>query len=152
MAGIYVHIPFCRQKCYYCDFYKTVNVSLQQKFLLILKEEAKVRKNYLQGESIETIYFGGGTPSVLTVPEITDLLIFFREKFVLRTNPEITLEANPDDLNTDYLKGIREAGVNRLSMGIQAFQDKHLKKMNRRGFFCYGDHEVKSLEDCRILV
>ena len=74
MAGIYIHIPFCRQKCYYCDFYKTVNTSLKQKFLDILQEEAKVRKNYLQNETVETIYFGGGTPSVLEIKELEEIL------------------------------------------------------------------------------
>ena len=132
MAGIYIHIPFCRQKCYYCDFYKTVNTSLQQKFLTTLKTEANVRKNYLQYESVETIYFGGGTPSVLTVPELMDLMSFLKREFKLSADAEITLEANPDDLSPEYLDGIRTAGINRLSMGIQAFQDEHLKKMNRR--------------------
>ena len=72
MAGIYIHIPFCRQKCYYCDFYKTVNISLQQNFIEALKNEAKIRKNYLNNETVETIYFGGGTPSVLTAAELAD--------------------------------------------------------------------------------
>ncbi len=132
MAGIYIHIPFCRQKCYYCDFYKTVNTSLRQKFLSTLKAEAKVRKIYLQNESLETIYFGGGTPSVLTVPELSDILQFLRQEYQVEDGAEITLEANPDDLTSAYLKGIKSAGINRLSIGIQSFQDKHLKKMNRR--------------------
>lgn len=132
MAGIYIHIPFCRQKCYYCDFYKTVNTSIQQKFLTTLKTEAKVRKNYLQNEMVETIYFGGGTPSVLTVSEIAEVLQFFYNEFDVSSSAEITLEANPDDLNLNYLKGIRTAGINRLSVGIQSFHDEHLKKMNRR--------------------
>lgn len=132
MAGIYIHIPFCRQKCYYCDFYKTVNTSLKQKFLDILQEEAKVRKNYLQNESVETIYFGGGTPSVLKNSELEDILTVLNTHYQIAENPEITFEANPDDLTVDYLKGLKKSGVNRLSIGIQAFQDVHLKKMNRR--------------------
>ena len=132
MAGIYVHIPFCRQKCFYCDFYKTVNTSLQQKFLSVLKDEAKVRKNFMLNETVKTIYFGGGTPSVLTSSELEDLLGFFRNEFAVDVDAEITLEANPDDLSKEYLSGIFRAGVNRLSVGIQSFQDEHLKKMNRR--------------------
>jgi oxygen-independent coproporphyrinogen-3 oxidase len=132
MAGIYIHIPFCRQKCYYCDFYKTVNTSLSKRFLSVLKEETKVRKNYILNETVDTIYFGGGTPSVLTVSELADLLRFFKNEFTVNSNAEITFEANPDDLSVDYLKGIKDAGVNRLSIGIQSFQNKHLEKMNRR--------------------
>ncbi len=132
MAGIYIHIPFCRQKCYYCDFYKTVNTSLQQKFLSCLKEEAKVRKNYLQNETIKTIYFGGGTPSVLTISELNNTINFLHHEFQVLSDAEITLEANPDDLSLEYLKGIKQAGINRLSIGIQSFNDKHLQKMNRR--------------------
>jgi len=132
MAGIYVHIPFCRQKCFYCDFYKTVNTSLQQKFLSVLKDEAKVRKNFILNEPVKTIYFGGGTPSILSPSELEDLLSFFRNEFAVDVDAEITLEANPDDLNKEYLNGIFRAGVNRLSVGIQSFQDEHLKKMNRR--------------------
>jgi oxygen-independent coproporphyrinogen-3 oxidase len=132
MAGIYIHIPFCRQKCYYCDFYKTVNTSQSKRFLSVLKDEAKVRKNYILNEPVETIYFGGGTPSVLTAPELADLLRFFKNEFKVNSDAEITFEANPDDLSVDYLKGIKDAGVNRLSIGIQSFQNKHLEKMNRR--------------------
>lgn len=132
MAGIYIHIPFCRQKCYYCDFYKTVNTSLKQKFLSVLNEEAKLRKNYLQNETVKTIYFGGGTPSVLEISELNKILSEIHSHFEVSSEAEITFEANPDDLTTEYLKEIKQAGINRLSIGIQAFQNTHLKKMNRR--------------------
>jgi len=132
MAGIYIHIPFCRQKCYYCDFYKTVNTSLTEKYLSGLKQEAKLRKNYLQNEVVETIYFGGGTPSVLTANELEAILNHISENYKLSNQLETTFEANPDDLTPDYLNAIKSAGINRLSIGIQAFQDVHLKKMNRR--------------------
>ena len=132
MAGIYIHIPFCRQKCYYCDFYKTVNTSLTEKYLSGLKQEAKLRKNYLQNEVVETIYFGGGTPSVLTANELEAILNHISENYKLSNQLETTFEANPDDLTPDYLNAIKLAGINRLSIGIQAFQDVHLKKMNRR--------------------
>lgn len=132
MAGIYIHIPFCRQKCYYCDFYKTVNTSLKQSFLPALKEEAKLRKNYLQNETVETIYFGGGTPSVLESGEVKKILEHLDQHFLLAENAEITFEANPDDLTKEYLQAIRAEGINRLSVGIQALQNHHLEKMNRR--------------------
>nr|WP_320020496.1 radical SAM family heme chaperone HemW [uncultured Draconibacterium sp.] len=132
MAGIYIHIPFCRQKCYYCDFYKTVNTSLQHDFIGALKNEAKVRKNYLNDEMVETIYFGGGTPSVLTASEIAEILAVLNDEFKVNSDAEITFEANPDDLSNDYLKALKQEGINRLSIGIQAFQNRHLEKMNRR--------------------
>ncbi|MCK3686118.1 radical SAM family heme chaperone HemW [Maribellus sp. YY47] len=132
MAGIYIHIPFCRQKCYYCDFYKTVNTTLKPKFLVGLKAEAKLRKNYLQNEVVETIYFGGGTPSVLEASELADILTHLNQHFDIREAAEITFEANPDDLTTEYLLAIKKAGINRLSLGIQALQNRHLQKMNRR--------------------
>jgi len=132
MAGIYIHIPFCRQKCYYCDFYKTVNTSLKQKFLSGLDKEAKLRKNYLEKESIETIYFGGGTPSVLVPAELELIFEALFAHYKIERDAEITLEANPDDLTPDYLRDLKSLGINRLSIGIQAFQDEHLKKMNRR--------------------
>ncbi len=144
MAGIYIHIPFCRQRCNYCDFYKIVNTSLQQKFLSILKEEVKVRKNYLQNENVETIYFGGGTPSVLSSSELEDILVLLKNKFKVNSDAEITFETNPDDLTPDYLSGIRQAGINRLSVGIQSFQDNHLKIMNRRHT---ATQAIKAIED-----
>lgn len=132
MAGIYIHIPFCRQKCYYCDFYKTVNTTLKPKFLQSLKAEAKVRKNYLRNEAVETIYFGGGTPSVLEAGELGDILRHLNQLFEVQENAEITFEANPDDLTPAYMEAIKQAGINRLSVGIQALQNRHLQKMNRR--------------------
>jgi len=132
MAGIYIHIPFCRQKCYYCDFYKTVNTSLTPNFISGLKAEAKLRKNYLEAEAVETIYFGGGTPSVLKPHELEDILCFLGENFEIVSQVETTFEANPDDLTPEYLRAIKKAGINRLSIGIQSFQNVHLQKMNRR--------------------
>ena len=132
MAGIYVHIPFCRQKCYYCDFYKTVNTSLTKKFISALENEVIKRKNYLECELIETIYFGGGTPSVLNEMELTEILDFLNLNFNVSSTAEITFEANPDDLSIEYLHEIYHAGVRRLSIGIQSFQNEFLQKMNRR--------------------
>lgn len=132
MAGIYIHIPFCRQKCYYCDFYKTVNTSLLDRYLQALKTEIQLRKDYLENEVVETLYFGGGTPSVLTENDLTEIISFIHSQFQVAPSLEITLEANPDDLTTSYLQQIYSSGVRRLSIGIQSFQDELLKKMNRR--------------------
>jgi len=132
MAGIYIHIPFCRQKCYYCDFYKTVNTSRISKFLDALKREIHERKNYINSIPVETIYLGGGTPSVLKAKELDEILNLIHKKFVVANDSEITLEANPDDLSEDYLKEIYRLGINRLSVGVQSFKDKYLQAMNRR--------------------
>ncbi|GAB1451452.1 radical SAM family heme chaperone HemW [Draconibacterium sp.] len=132
MAGIYIHIPFCRQKCYYCDFYKTVNTTLTAKFLSALKTEIVQRKDYLENEGIETIYFGGGTPSVLTKIELSGILDFLLLHFNVSKTVEITFEANPDDLSVEYLDEIYSAGVRRLSIGVQSFHNEFLQKMNRR--------------------
>jgi oxygen-independent coproporphyrinogen III oxidase len=132
MSGIYIHIPFCRQKCYYCDFYKTVNTSLNKLFLEALKKEILQQKDYLENKPIETIYFGGGTPSVLKGIELSEILEFIHNEFRVTADVEITFEANPDDLTNTYLKSIYNAGINRLSIGIQSIQNEHLKNMNRR--------------------
>ena len=132
MAGIYIHIPFCRQKCYYCDFYKTLDTNQTEKFITTLIAEGVQRKKYLFNESIETIYFGGGTPSVLKEKELMQIIAFLHKEFHISTGAEITFEANPDDLDYSYLKNLYRAGINRLSIGIQSFQNDHLKTMNRR--------------------
>ncbi|MBW6533368.1 MAG: radical SAM family heme chaperone HemW [Mariniphaga sp.] len=132
MAGIYIHIPFCRQKCYYCDFYKTVNTTQTDNFLSSLKKEAALRKDYISEEKIKTIYFGGGTPSVLNENQLFFIFNFLSDFFLVEPEAEITFEANPDDLTKEYLQMLKNVGINRLSIGIQSFQDEHLKKMNRR--------------------
>jgi oxygen-independent coproporphyrinogen-3 oxidase len=132
MAGIYIHIPFCRQKCYYCDFYKTVNTSLLTYFIEALRSEILLQKNYLSGELVETVYFGGGTPSVLTKENIIEITGFLLQNFSFSPGREITFEANPDDLTPNYLADLYRAGIRRLSIGIQSFDDVLLKKMNRR--------------------
>lgn len=144
MAGIYIHIPFCRQKCYYCDFYKTVNLSQKESFIFALKKEINQRKNFLSNQSVSTIYFGGGTPSVLNEKQITAILKQLHSNFVVDSDVEITFEANPDDLNPEYLSILKRIGINRLSIGIQSFQEKHLKKMNRRH---NAEQAVISVED-----
>ena len=132
MSGIYIHIPFCRQKCYYCDFYKTVNTTLTSHFILALKSEVAQRKNYLGDDKVKTIYFGGGTPSILTPNELKEILDLLYIEFQISDDVEITFEANPDDLSSTYLAEIFNLGINRLSIGIQSFDNELLKLMNRR--------------------
>ena len=151
MAGIYIHIPFCKSKCAYCGFYSLPSLKLKDRFLEALKAEIVARKDYLKQRShcgldphspslkgnynnptINTIYFGGGTPSLLSIKEIGELLQLIKETYPVAEKAEITLEANPDTLSLDYLKGLRLLGINRLSIGIQSFFDNDLKYLSRR--------------------
>lgn len=131
MAGIYLHIPFCKQACYYCDFHFSTQVDYKEKMVAAIIDEIRLRTEYLQLQKIESIYFGGGTPSLLTVQELELILNSIHKNFTISENPEITLEANPDDLSLSYLKLIRQVGINRLSIGIQTFDDSYLEKLNR---------------------
>ena len=132
MAGIYIHIPFCKSKCGYCGFYSQPSLKLKDRFLEALKGEIVARKNYLNGETVSTVYFGGGTPSLLTVKEIEAVLHLINIHYPIAENPEITLEANPDTLSPDYLQALRKTGINRLSIGIQSFFDNDLKYLGRK--------------------
>lgn len=131
MAGIYIHIPFCKQACHYCDFHFSTNQSDKAALVHLIEKELALQKNYLAGESIETIYFGGGTPSLLTEKEIRGLLDAIHSHYPVATSPEVTLEANPDDLSEEMLKMLYQAGINRLSLGIQSFEDHVLHFFNR---------------------
>ncbi len=132
MAGIYFHIPFCKTRCNYCDFYKTTLLGLKKDLLDGLHQELITRQDYLGQERISSIYLGGGTPSLLDPGEINHLLAMVYRLFKVDDQVEITLEANPDDLSLDYLISLRDIKVNRLSIGIQSFIDEHLLLMNRR--------------------
>lgn len=132
MAGIYLHIPFCKRRCIYCDFYSTTQSGLQQQFVDALCAELKVRTNYLKGEEIQTIYLGGGTPSQLSHEQLRQILDVVFNHYSVSPNAEITIEANPDDLTTDYVQGLTCLPFNRLSMGIQTFDDGLLKLLHRR--------------------
>ena len=131
MAGIYLHIPFCRQACHYCDFHFSTNLKQKERLVQAMVQEAVLQKDYLQGETVNTIYFGGGTPSLLSKRELDQLLDVLARNFPLASDIEITLEANPDDLSAEKLQELKSAGVNRLSIGIQSFQNEHLRFMNR---------------------
>jgi len=130
MAGIYVHIPFCKQACHYCDFYFSTSLYNKTELIDAICLEIELRKNYIQ-EPIETIYFGGGTPSLLLDFEFGKILNTIRMHFIVTDNLELTLEANPDDLSLSKLTQLRAIGFNRLSIGIQSFDDDDLKMMNR---------------------
>ena len=132
MAGIYIHIPFCKSKCGYCGFYSLPYIKLKDRFLEALKAEIMLRKNYLHDEPVSTVYFGGGTPSLLSTEEIEGILHLINIHYPLAENPEITLEANPDTLSLAYLEGLRQLGVNRLSIGIQSFFDNDLQYLGRK--------------------
>ena len=132
MAGIYIHIPFCKQRCTYCDFYTEVAPQFIPKFIDTLINEIALRQEYLQNEVINTIYFGGGTPSVLSIEQFSLIFNTISSNFTVDVNAEITLEANPDDLTVEFLESLRILPFNRLSIGIQSFDDVDLKRINRR--------------------
>ncbi len=134
MAGIYIHIPFCIQRCSYCDFYREIGSDSKKidAFVQALIHEIELRKDDLDGESIQTVYFGGGTPSVLNYDQFRLIFDVLHQYFTICSNAEITLEANPDDLTEAYLDSLSPLPINRLSIGIQTFNDKHLRELNRR--------------------
>lgn len=135
MSGIYIHIPFCKQACHYCDFHFSTSMKKKDEMVLALAKELQLRKDEFQYDAefpcIETIYFGGGTPSVLTVKEIQLLIDTVRQNYPVSQTPEITLEANPDDLSEENLSAFAAIGINRLSIGIQSFFEEDLKLMHR---------------------
>jgi len=132
MAGIYVHIPFCKKLCNYCDFYHVIANDDRSDFLKALKKEAYFRKDYLGQEPVSTIYLGGGTPSVLSVSETGSLLSHLENNFNIEKDSEITIEINPDDITPEYLKDLRKLNINRISLGVQSWRDEDLHMLNRR--------------------
>jgi oxygen-independent coproporphyrinogen III oxidase len=132
MSGIYVHIPFCKSKCWYCDFYSVTKPDGRDEFASLLLEELSIRIDYLPNNEVDTIYFGGGTPTLLPPDKLNLVLNRLSELFQLSRDAEITIEANPDDLNSNCLQKYRSIGFNRISIGTQSFFDHHLKAMNRR--------------------
>ena len=131
MAGIYLHIPFCRQACHYCDFHFSTSLKDKEDLLQALKKEIALQQDYLGGKNINTIYFGGGTPSLLSKEELLGIFSEISKYFSVDANAEITLEANPDDLTKEKLKELSQTPVNRLSIGIQSFSNEDLKLLNR---------------------
>jgi oxygen-independent coproporphyrinogen-3 oxidase len=150
LAGIYIHIPFCKQACYYCNFHFSTSLSLKNEMVDSLIKEIEIRSKSPENEiailsskdeTIETIYFGGGTPSLLSAFEIKKILASVKKKYKINTIPEITLEANPDDITIEKLTAWKKTGINRLSIGIQSFIERDLKWMNRA-------HNAKQALDC----
>ncbi|KAF2327151.1 radical SAM family heme chaperone HemW [Flavobacterium nitrogenifigens] len=131
MSGIYIHIPFCKQACHYCDFHFSTSMKKKDDMVLALAKEIAIRKNEFANEIVETIYFGGGTPSVLSNDEINFLISEVYKNYKVVENPEITLEANPDDLSAERILELSQSPINRLSIGIQSFYEDDLKMMNR---------------------
>ena len=138
MAGIYIHIPFCKSRCIYCDFYSTTRLQDREEYVRCIEQETALRAPAFaqqmanKSDILKTVYFGGGTPSMLCERCIDDILCSIRSSFCHTQIQEITLEANPGDLSEDKLRGLREAGINRLSLGVQSFQDTLLHRLSRR--------------------
>ena len=140
MAGIYIHIPFCKQSCHYCDFHFSTNTRLKEPMLQAIAQELRMRKAYMGTAQVKSIYLGGGTPSLLDAAALETLLLLIAQHFSLSKVAEITLEANPDDITLTKLQALRAIGINRLSIGVQAFQDSVLRYLNRA-------HDSKSALD-----
>ncbi len=147
MAGIYIHIPFCKQACYYCDFHFVTSLKHKTELLKALQNEIRLQKDYLSGETIETIYFGGGTPSLLTGDELNMIVDTVTRYHTVASGAEITLEANPDDLDQEKVSAIRQTPVNRFSIGIQSFFDDDLFWMNRAHRSSEAEASVKRVQD-----
>ena len=140
MAGIYIHIPFCRQACHYCNFHFTTSLTRKNELIAALLKELDLRQNYLQNEAVETIYLGGGTPSLLEVSDLEKLLGSIWKNFSTSPSTEITLEANPDDISEEKIREWLDTGINRLSIGVQSFFEEDLLWMNRA-------HNAKQAKD-----
>jgi oxygen-independent coproporphyrinogen-3 oxidase len=147
---LYIHIPFCKQACHYCDFHFSTNTGGKRAVVEAIAKEILLRKSYLQSSELSTIYFGGGTPSMLNEKELQILMDVIRENFVVRQDAEITLEANPDDLNSEKLSQLKTAGINRLSIGLQSFHEPHLRFLNRVHTSIEAENCVKYAQDAGI--
>ena len=145
-AGIYIHVPFCQRRCIYCDFYSTTRTEWRQRYVEALCSELRMRRDYLAGHSIRTVYFGGGTPSQLEEDHFRQIFDAIRQNYGLDACEEITLEANPDDLTDSYVRMLRRLPFNRLSMGIQTFDDDMLRRLNRRHT---ARQAIEAVDRCR---
>jgi len=147
MAGIYIHIPFCKQACHYCDFHFSTSLKYKDELLGTLIKEIRLQKTYLDNETVETIYFGGGTPSILGADELNKLINTITGLHAVASNAEITIEANPDDLDKAKLKALRQTDINRFSIGVQSFFDDDLTWMNRVHRAKEAEASVKRAQD-----
>jgi len=146
MAGIYIHIPFCRKACTYCNFHFSTNLQRKEEFLISLLKEIELQKDFLKGREIQSVYFGGGTPSVLEKSELTAIFDRLKEFYDLTSLKEVTFEANPDDLDESYIKMLSETPIDRLSIGIQSFNDAILQWMNRSH---YAAQAITAIENAQ---
>ncbi len=147
MSGIYIHIPFCKQACHYCDFHFSTSLKLKSNLVEAILTEIDLRLPYLKNKNIETIYFGGGTPSLLSEKELFLILEKLYKTYNVSSHAEITLEANPDDLSIDKLKELKRLEINRLSIGLQSFNDEELIWMNRAHTAAESEASVKRSQD-----
>ena len=147
MAGIYIHIPFCKQQCNYCDFHFSTSLKNKNGLLQALLQEIEIRKNFTKGAKIKTIYFGGGTPSLLSGQELNQIFDQLNNHFTIEPDAEITLEANPDDLNIQKIKELKNTPINRFSIGIQSFFDQDLQFMNRAHNSQEAQRSIKGIQD-----
>ena len=132
MAGIYIHIPFCKQRCNYCAFYSSTLYNIKEEYADAVCKELLMRKEYIKGEEINTIYFGGGTPSTLPTTLLQKICDTIYKNYSVCSNAEVTIECNPDDLTEEFLTVLRQLPFNRISMGVQSFSDRQLKRLGRR--------------------
>lgn len=146
MAGIYIHIPFCKTRCIYCDFYSTTLSEFKGRYIQALCRELEIRRDYLQGAPIETIYLGGGTPSQLTQEDFLQIFETIERVYGMKQVREITLEANPDDLTPEYTRMLATLPFNRISMGIQTFNEKTLQLLKRRHT---APQAIAAVDHCR---
>lgn len=146
MAGIYIHIPFCKKRCNYCDFYSTTDINLRTELTEAIVKEIDLRSNYLPGNIIHTIYFGGGTPSLMQYDDFKKIFDAICSHHAIDKDTEITLEVNPDDLSTEYLSDLKKLPFNRISIGIQSFENNDLKMINRRHS---GTEAINAIENLR---
>ena len=146
MAGIYLHIPFCKTRCIYCDFYSTTRSELITRYIHALCNELEMRKEYLKEEKIETVYFGGGTPSQLGEEDFQQIFKAIQKHYGLEDCREIPLEANPDDMTPEYVASLRSLPFNRVSMGVQSFKEEDLRLLNRRH---NREQAVRAVELCK---
>lgn len=147
MSGIYIHIPFCKQACHYCDFHFSTSLNNKENLVSSIIKEIDLRQNYLQDKQIETIYFGGGTPSLLSEKETHLILEKIYKLYQVSPQAEITVECNPDDLSNTKLQELKTLNVNRLSIGLQSFNDDELKWMNRAHTASESEASVKRAQD-----
>ena len=146
MFSLYIHVPFCATRCVYCDFFSNTDTRYKEPYLRAIEKEMELRGEYIDDDTLETIYLGGGTPSRLSGNDLERIFNAISRRFSIAEGAEITLEANPDDIRPDYLSALRDLPINRISMGIQSFQPEDLRLLNRR-----HDHEqaIRAVELCQ---